>query len=392
MSTCIDNDNDFSRPRYTDHTYREYSTYIERGGKIDKHKKSDRNFPALLHIMLSDEQYSHVISWMPHGRAWKIIDKELLMEEAAPKFFGQSKYASFARQLSGWGFKRLHKAGPDFGCYYHECFLRGHPRLTVLMRRLSPGEGRGTPNIYAEPDFYLIAKNYPLEKSATISSKEENDASNYEEEVVSHAEKQAVGNMESVSAHHWDPYDQRDTAYPTREATTVDRYAYRTPFSKCSGQSPSFANVPLDRGDDTKAEEEKDHEAMKYDPCSLPRGDYSMHQAHHEAIMNQYYGYGSQAAAGSGYYYPKPSHSCLRDAHDYWFGNPYYNNHSAQAHGVVHEHAHKPQGQGASIAQPHYPAQGDHHDYNSLFPPPDFTPLKSIFNEDEEDLGYKPLA
>ncbi len=147
MSTYYDNDDEFSRPRYTDHTYREFSTYIERGGKIDKHKKSDRNFPALLHIMLSDEQYSHIISWMPHGRAWKIIDKELLMEEAAPKFFGQSKYASFARQLSGWGFKRLHKAGPDFGCYYHECFLRGHPRLTVLMRRLNPGEGRGTPNI-----------------------------------------------------------------------------------------------------------------------------------------------------------------------------------------------------------------------------------------------------
>ena len=93
-------------PRYADHTYRDFSTYIKEGNRIEKHKKSDRNFPARLHAILSDEQYAHIISWMPHGRAWKVIDKELLMEEVAPKFFGQSKYASFARQLSGWGFKR----------------------------------------------------------------------------------------------------------------------------------------------------------------------------------------------------------------------------------------------------------------------------------------------
>ncbi len=100
------NNHDNIFPRYADHTYRDFSTYIKEGHRIGKHKKSDRNFPARLHAMLSDRQYSHIISWMPHGRAWKVNNKELLMEEAAPKFFGQSKYASFARQLSGWGFKR----------------------------------------------------------------------------------------------------------------------------------------------------------------------------------------------------------------------------------------------------------------------------------------------
>ena len=95
-----------SLPRYADHTYRDFSTYIKEGKRIEKHKKSDRNFPARLHVILSNEQYSHIISWMPHGRAWKVKNKELLVEEVIPKFFGQSKFASFARQLSGWGFKR----------------------------------------------------------------------------------------------------------------------------------------------------------------------------------------------------------------------------------------------------------------------------------------------
>ena len=100
-----------SFPRLADHTYRDFSTYIKDGNRIEKHKKSDRNFPARLHAMLSSEQYSHIISWMPHGRAWKVINKELLVEEAIPKFFGQSKFSSFTRQLSGWGFKRLHQTG-----------------------------------------------------------------------------------------------------------------------------------------------------------------------------------------------------------------------------------------------------------------------------------------
>lgn len=98
----------------------------------------------------------------PHGRAWKVLDKRLLVEEAIPKFFGQSKYPSFTRQLSNWGFKRLLKGGLDLDCYYHECFLRGHPRLTVLMRRISPGKGRAALSTAAEPDLYAIAKRFPL--------------------------------------------------------------------------------------------------------------------------------------------------------------------------------------------------------------------------------------
>ena len=51
-------------PRLTDHSYQDYSTHVKNGGKLEKHKKSERNFPARLHKILSNEQYSHVISWM----------------------------------------------------------------------------------------------------------------------------------------------------------------------------------------------------------------------------------------------------------------------------------------------------------------------------------------
>ena len=93
-----------------------------------------------------------------HGRAWKIHNKELLINEIAPKYFVQSKYQSFARQLNGWGFKRLHQAGNDFNAYYHECFLRGMPQLAALMKRASPKQGRLIPRVEAEPNFYEMEK------------------------------------------------------------------------------------------------------------------------------------------------------------------------------------------------------------------------------------------
>lgn len=83
-----------------------------------------------------DEPWSNILSPLlpllllqPHGRAWKIIDKRLFMSTAMP-YFHQSKYEHFTRQLSGWGFKRLHREGGDSGAYYHQCFLRGLPHVS----------------------------------------------------------------------------------------------------------------------------------------------------------------------------------------------------------------------------------------------------------------------
>ncbi|KAL7474296.1 hypothetical protein ACHAW6_000276, partial [Cyclotella cf. meneghiniana] len=53
--------------------------------------------------MISDPTNSQAIQWQPHGRAWKVIDKDLLVEVVIPKYFVQTKYESFTRQLSGWG-------------------------------------------------------------------------------------------------------------------------------------------------------------------------------------------------------------------------------------------------------------------------------------------------
>ncbi|KAL9189653.1 hypothetical protein ACHAXT_009328 [Thalassiosira profunda] len=160
--------------RYVDHTYRDYSRYIEDGGKIAKHKKSEKNFPAKVHQMLSDPRNADAIAWMPHGRAWRVIDKTKLLDEVIPQYLVCKKYDSFSRQLNGWGFKRLYQTGPDKGCYYHEkCFLRGKPKLTSLIRRLPTNLGKATPYPEGEPNFYRIDEAYPLPPPSSSSPEAE---------------------------------------------------------------------------------------------------------------------------------------------------------------------------------------------------------------------------
>mmetsp|Transcript_6771 Transcript_6771/g.9919 ORF Transcript_6771/g.9919 Transcript_6771/m.9919 type:complete len:388 (-) Transcript_6771:140-1303(-) len=91
-------------------------------------------FPLKLHQILWNDSISHIISWMSHGRAWKVHDQNKFEKEVMPKYFDMTKYSSFSRQVTGWGFHRINR-GPDKGGYYHEKFLRGMPALSKTMRR-----------------------------------------------------------------------------------------------------------------------------------------------------------------------------------------------------------------------------------------------------------------
>lgn len=118
-----------------------------RGGKL---------FPQRLHQLVEDgdEKFSDVISWMPHGRSFRVHDKKRFTNEILPKYFKQSMFASFCRQLSGYGFVRVRRVGPDKGTYYHELFLRGQSHLCTKIQRIRKD------NIYtppqSEPDFYSM--------------------------------------------------------------------------------------------------------------------------------------------------------------------------------------------------------------------------------------------
>eukprot|EP01082_Thalassiosira_pseudonana_P001281 g1715.t1 g1715 contig10:2653276-2655399(-) len=119
-----------------------------------------KKFPTKLHEIVSNADYRYIIRWMPHGRSWTILDKKRLLEVLG-KHFAHESFESFNRSVNGWGFKRLLQEGPDHKSWYHELFLRGKPELTILMERLV-NPGKRIPDKQGEPNFYNIAKDYPL--------------------------------------------------------------------------------------------------------------------------------------------------------------------------------------------------------------------------------------
>jgi HSF-type DNA-binding len=68
------------------------------------------SFPCQLHEILSNQQYSECITWLPNGRAWKILRRTQFERIVIPRHFRHGKYSSFMRQV---------RKSLIFG---HECF------------------------------------------------------------------------------------------------------------------------------------------------------------------------------------------------------------------------------------------------------------------------------
>jgi hypothetical protein len=73
--------------------YRDYSKEpVREESGIAAYNASSVHFPTLLHILLSQAEklgYSHICSWQPHGRAFKIYNREKFVEKMAPLFSKQ---------------------------------------------------------------------------------------------------------------------------------------------------------------------------------------------------------------------------------------------------------------------------------------------------------------
>jgi len=57
-------------------------------------------FPVKLHRILSNPEYSDIVSWLPHGRSWRVLKPKAFEEKVIPLYFRHAKYASFMRQVS----------------------------------------------------------------------------------------------------------------------------------------------------------------------------------------------------------------------------------------------------------------------------------------------------
>jgi hypothetical protein len=88
-------------------------------------------FPDLLHDLLDaveERKEADIVSWRRNGRCFKVTKRDEFMKEILPRYFRQTQYKSFVRQLNIWGFACIAQ-GPDKG----SCkLLTTHSRSTSM--------------------------------------------------------------------------------------------------------------------------------------------------------------------------------------------------------------------------------------------------------------------
>ena len=88
----------------------------------------ESTFPHKLYHILQNPDFKDIITWMPNGRSWKMIDRKEFTKRVLPLFFRHQKFSSFKRQLSGWEFLRGVK----------ECSANEYHHPVSIHRRIVP--------------------------------------------------------------------------------------------------------------------------------------------------------------------------------------------------------------------------------------------------------------
>jgi hypothetical protein len=257
------------------------------------------------------------------------------------------------------------------------------------MKRISPGQGKATPNMHSEPDFYTIAKQYPPEKSADAGKKETAAAA-------------AVPRMESSQPNHQrDPYYQRGPTTPPHQAA----YAYAAPakqYDYTANQHTKSKSVGQYHSSSSSGVAPTPIETTVTNPNYLDSHIFSsvhQDQAHQEADTNQYYyGRNINQYAGrstqSGHFSHPQYHYSQQQQHDahsdkkfqnaHGDRNAYHSNYSS-AQGLIEGNI-QPIGSSGGTEQMSYPAQAQGIQAHNSFLP-SFSPIRSNFQEVEEGVG-----
>jgi hypothetical protein len=132
---------------------------------MEKEFSARYELPRILYDMLEDaakENKEYIVSWMPHGRAFKVHNGNAFESKIMPRYFFE-KYDSFRYLLEQWGFLRISR-GRDRGAYFHHKFIRGERQLCATASKTEMVDAM--PDFLSaseEPDLYSYA---PAEQDA----------------------------------------------------------------------------------------------------------------------------------------------------------------------------------------------------------------------------------
>jgi hypothetical protein len=141
-------------------------------------------FPCKLFEILEDADengFRHVVCWNSEGDGFMVHDTAAFMKQVIPQYFNQTKYKSFQRQLSLYGFTRV-TTGRRKGLRLHEKFLRGQRGLCRSMKPItketqlpsSPSRSHSSPTASPLPKVVSQGDIQPPQEPSTSSFLENN--------------------------------------------------------------------------------------------------------------------------------------------------------------------------------------------------------------------------
>jgi hypothetical protein len=112
-----------------------------------------------------DEKHCKIISWQPHGLAFKVHNRDEL-EKILPMWF-REKYESWRCLLEQWGFLKLTR-GNDRGCWYHKKFC--HHTSSIRSKRSYENVEKEV-FIDAMPEYLSFRDEPDLERESTLDNR-----------------------------------------------------------------------------------------------------------------------------------------------------------------------------------------------------------------------------
>jgi HSF-type DNA-binding len=104
--------------------------------ETSKDKEVRQAFPVKVYVMLEeaeDKGFAHIVSWNAMGDGFMVHEREPFIRDIVPNYFNQTRYKSFQRQLSLYGFQRI-TVGPQKGLRFHEKLRRGQRELLKWLK------------------------------------------------------------------------------------------------------------------------------------------------------------------------------------------------------------------------------------------------------------------
>jgi hypothetical protein len=121
-------------------------------------------FPSQLHELLEHAKvhgFEGIVSWLPCGKAMRVHRPKEFERQIMPKYFKQTRYKSFLKQLNLYRFHRISHNEDYRGGYRHDYFQRGRLDICkhIYRTRIAPSPRKAGQQSRATTELVATSRN-----------------------------------------------------------------------------------------------------------------------------------------------------------------------------------------------------------------------------------------